>query len=310
MLRSESVSDKRMDGVPHARRSALASLLVGAFALTSPCFGSSKLALRAVVVDEDSVATRNIVNLLQIRYSGIVVVSNLSAERRSRAIYLAIGPRALRALLDADVAGPVVSLFSTRESFRDLTAHAGGRASAIYSEASPESQLRLINHIFEQGTTVGVLLGESSADLAPVLRQEAKRLGLELQVRIAEKGASPPREFAYFDNAAVLLAVPDTRVFNGETLRGILESTYRRGQAIIGFSPALVNAGTLAAAYSSVEDVLSTLDLMLPELEASSLPEARYPIYWRTAVNDSVARSLNILFPKDIREFGNQPRPK
>jgi putative tryptophan/tyrosine transport system substrate-binding protein len=68
-----------------------------------------------------------------------------------------------------------------------------------------------------------------------------------------------------------------------------------------------VTAGTLAAAYAAIDDVLTSLDGLLAELEAGRLPEPTYPRFWRVAVNETVARSLNIVVSDDVRHLGNKP---
>jgi putative ABC transport system substrate-binding protein len=167
--------------------------------------------------------------------------------------------------------------------------------------------LQLVEAMYEHRVSVGVLLTDATADQEQLLIRTASRLDLDLQVRRASPGANGLRELAYLSGTTVLLAVPDSTIYTAESLPGILESTYRRGQPVIGFSPALVAAGTLAAAYASLDDVLAHLDQVIAEVETGRIPSPQYPMYWRVAVNDNVARSLNVVLSKNLRALGNSP---
>src|SRR5690349_21927969 len=103
------------------------------------------------------------------------------------------------------------------------------------------------------------MLTDVTAAMQPRLEIEASKAGLHLITHRLEPGGNVVRELGALSTAAVVLALPDTTIISTDTIRGILESTYRRGQAIIGFTPAMVNAGTLASAYSTVDDVLDQL---------------------------------------------------
>jgi hypothetical protein len=108
----------------------------------------------------------------------------------------------------------------------------------------------------------------------------------------------------------VLLAVPDPELYNAQVARALLESTYRRRQGVIGFSKAMVSAGTLGAAYASIEDVVAHLDEVVEALFAGRAIESQYPQYWRVAINDSVARSLDLIVDASARSLGNFPPMK
>jgi ABC-type uncharacterized transport system substrate-binding protein len=77
---------------------------------------------------------------------------------------------------------------------------------------------------------------------------------------------------------------------------------------MIGFSTSMVAAGTLAAAYSSVDDTVAQLGEVIDMLQSGRVPEPQYPKYWRVAINESVARSLNVVINDAARGMGNRPR--
>lgn len=298
---------------PPSRRTLLRAIALCALAGGMHVARAARLELRAIATGESD-AERHIVDSLRARFQALSVSSDVQtlSRRAGPAVYLAIGPAALQATLDAELAAPVIALFVASQTFQSmLRSRPKQQASitAIHAEASPEAQLQLIAAMYQHRVTVGILLGEASAVLEPALRRAARRFDLEVIVRRASPGAPVLRELAYLAGATVLLAVPDPAIYNPDSLPALLESTYRRGQPVVGFSPGLVKAGTLAAAYASTDDVLAQLAQILGEIDDGHLPEPQYPAYWRVSVNDSVARSLNLVVAAEARRLVSQPPP-
>ncbi|TAL26425.1 MAG: hypothetical protein EPO01_01945 [Aquabacterium sp.] len=221
-----------------------------------------------------------------------------------------IGPVALRRALESGVRAPLVAVFASSQACIRLIGE-GPReriaATAIYADAPPLAQLQLVSHLFERGVITGVLLSESSAYLERPLRQAAAQAGIDLLLEYVAPGRDAVRSLNRLAGAHVLLAVPDSTLYTAETLRSVLESTYRRGLPVIGFSAATVAAGTLAAAYPDIDDVVSDLSDLLDTLGGGSLPEPRYPNYWRVGVNGKVARSLGIAVSDKVLALGSRP---
>ena len=109
---------------------------------------------------------------------------------------------------------------------------------------------------------------------------------------------------ARIGRSEVLLALPDSAVYNPENIRNILLSTYRRKQAVIGFSSDMVKVGALATTYSEIEDINAQVAEMAASFVATGdLPPPQFPRYFRTAINEGVARSLDIAVSDEARRF-------
>lgn len=266
--------------------------------------------VRAIVAD-DSATTRLAVEALKQRIPTLTVVQRERQPlRRPSTVALAIGPAALRAALDDNGEGPVMSLFSSQSTFNRLAGAQPSiprRVSAIFAEAAPEAQLQLIRALFERKVAVGVLLSETTAHLEARLERAARRHDLELKVHRVAPGANVVRELNVLVASDVLLALPDPNLYNGNTLPSLLDSTYRRGKPLIGFSASFVEAGALAAAIATAEDVAAQVQDALADPDPSRLPEPAHPLYWRVVVNEQVARSLNIPIADTVRALGNRP---
>ena len=89
---------------------------------------------------------------------------------------------------------------------------------------------------------------------------------------------------------------------------GILVSTYRRNQAVVGFSAAMVRAGALATTYSSVDEIAEQLaEILDAYLATGRLRNPQFPRYWRTTINESVARSLDIVVDETTKRLSHSP---
>lgn len=294
--------------------------MLGALLLVASICASAQGSLRGqelrVVTADDSTATRQIVASLRRQYP--VLQENTDpkvlAARKGAAVYLAIGPAALRAALAADLEGPVVSVFTSSQTYADVTSGARPKraVTAIFAEASPAHQMQLISRLFGRRVTVGVLITANTAALQPLLRQAARNAGLGLEIEFVEPDENILRALTRLASTAAILAVPDSTLYTPANLRGTLESTYRRNQPVIGFSTSLVAAGTMATAYSTIDDVVAQLDEVLEAGAAGRAPEPQFPRYWRVAINENVARSLNIVITDEIRALGDRPpeRPR
>jgi hypothetical protein len=76
---------------------------------------------------------------------------------------------------------------------------------------------------------------------------------------------------------------------------------------VIGFSAELVAAGTLASAYTDIDDTVAHLGAVVDSVVSGRVPEPLYPRYWRVAINDNVARSLNVIVDDGVRRLGERP---
>ncbi|HET9643459.1 MAG TPA: hypothetical protein VFP68_08910 [Burkholderiaceae bacterium] len=270
------------------------------------------LEIRAVTGD-DSPVTRQALDVLRNRLPGVVSGDiRTLAQRQADAIYLTVGPAALQGALKVELKAAILSLYTSSHSYRQVLASAvpstsSRRITAIYAEASPEHQLRLISAIFQRRVLVGVLITSSTSHLEPWLQHAARESNLDIQIHMVPPGANVVRELNRLANAHVLLALPDPVIYSPDNVREVLESTYRRGQPMVGFSQGMVRAGVIASAYSSADDIAAQAQELIPAIEAGAVPETGYPIYWRVAVNEQVARSLNIVITDEVRNLGRRP---
>lgn len=259
-------------------------------------------------------AQRAILQSLRVRFPSLVSESNLGNfdARLSNTPLITLGPVALKTALDSEVRGPVISAFTSSQTYRRLVSASTRErgVTGLYADASPLAQFQLISTLFERKVTVGVLISEASSHLERALKQAAQQTGLDLLVHHTELSQDPARALNNLSGAQVLLALPDSTLYTPDALRAVLESTYRRGMPVIGFSQATVAAGTLASAYPDIDDIVADLGELLDNINMQAndaLPEARFARYWRVIVNDNVARSMGIAITDKVRALGVRP---
>jgi hypothetical protein len=226
------------------------------------------------------------------------------------AVVVAVGVQAMRAAAAWEAAPPTLSVLVPRASFERVLSDSGrlrsrARFSAIFLDQPLSRQLNLIREVLPGRRRVGVLLGPDSVFFLPRLRSAVARSGHELASE--EVGAEfevIPALSGLLAGADLLLALPDSVVFTRESARSILLTTYRYQKPMIGFSQSYVNAGALAAVFSTPAQIArqtAALLRALPEGQGArtALPAAAYPAFFSVAVNRSVARALALDPPAD-----------
>jgi hypothetical protein len=176
---------------------------------------------------------------------------------------------------------------------------------AVYAEPAPADQLRLVALLYRRPVRVAAILGPDTAFLKPMLENE------HVNVLQADPDADINRLLGQIGQTDVLLALPDSAVYNTENFRNILLSTYRHKQGVIGFSADMVKAGALATTYSEVEDINAQVaEIVASYVAGGELPAPQFPRYFHTIVNEGVARSLDVEVPDNVRHFARPVPPR
>jgi hypothetical protein len=269
-----------------------------------------------IIIGDQSPATLVIVEEMRRKFPG-ASIGNQVNKRRSvgkTPIYVAVGPDALRYLTASGLAGPVISTFTSHKVYHAIVNKAPirpGLISALFADPSPVQQFQLISLIYSKPIKVGIILSSDNDQIENVLRRSVTSRQAEVTYERMSPGEDITRVLTRLADVQAILAMPDSAVYNAETIRTVLVSTYRRNQALIGFSAAVVKAGALATTYTSVEDAIAQLDEMLTVYETSGrLPELQFPKYFDVAVNVDVARSLNIVLSDQVSHFSRRPGGK
>lgn len=234
--------------------------------------------------------------------SGVAVVEAPSGAVREAGLAqarlaVAIGTQACRAAAEEGSSVPLLCLLIPRSSYEGIARNARSRVmSALVLDQPVPRQMALIKSVIPDGRDVAVLLGTESAPLGRTLSRSGAEYGLRiLTTVVADADEIPAALQSALGNADVLLAVPDSMIYNSRTVQNILRTAFQAKVPLIAFSPAYVKAGALAAVYTTPAQVgREGARWVNHYLEGRGLPEPRAPAEFAVVVNPNVARALGI----------------
>ena len=184
----------------------------------------------------------------------IMIISTddiISSAQNVKTLYVAIGEHAINSLHEYDSNAFVLRISST------ATGHKYTSAQSDFLTAQPDCRhIQLIKSINPGWSAAGLLSSIGSLDIAAALTKCAIRHNINLQVyAITDKSdLLITLENAVEDNK-VLLAIPDPFIYNSNTVKNILLTAYRHRTPVIGYSESFVQAGAVAAVYTSPQAV-------------------------------------------------------
>jgi ABC-type uncharacterized transport system substrate-binding protein len=222
-----------------------------------------------------------------------------AAELGNSSLVVAVGAAAARAVAKTTGTAPVLCVLVPRPAFERIAETAKRPRSvfsAIYLDQPLARQLALIRLALPGKHKVGVLTGPDAKGQLGRLRAAATRGGFELLNENADdENAIVPALNRLLPQVEVLLAVPDSVVYNRNTARSVLLTTYRHQRPVIAFSQAYVTAGALAAVFSTPSQIARQAAEWVRTLPGgAALPGPKFPSYFSVAVNRYVARSLSL----------------
>lgn len=211
---------------------------------------------------------------------------------------IAVGHRSLKWLIDNKVSSPILSTFISQTAYLTLTKNSvfkQGQLSAIYSDPDPDYQMRLIKKLYNYPINVAVLLSHNSRYLRRHLKTVARKNDIDITILNVTASDNIYKVLNKISGSDVLLAIPDENIYNLNTIRTILLTTYRHNQAMIGFSQGMVNAGALASITTNLDDmVIEIRNWIRKYRKYNTLPKARYARFFNVKINQHVARSFKV----------------
>ncbi|MGD9591198.1 MAG: ABC transporter substrate-binding protein [Candidatus Berkiella sp.] len=241
-----------------------------------------------------------------------LVAENVKADhfqqtKDDNCLIVAIGSEALHAILKTKCKKPILSVLSRKSSINTLL-HEHDRKlgdpsapiSAIYLDQPLERQLLLLQCLMPNHETnsIGVLLGPNSLIEQTQLQTLASKHHIKLNTIYVNKFENPVAVLdGLLDETQMVLAIPDHRVYNTKTTRGMLLTAFHKRVPLIGYSRTYVNNGALAGVYSTTKQLADQTAKQIIDILATNdvkLPQPQYPQDFTIAVNHQVARSLGL----------------
>ena len=213
-------------------------------------------------------------------------------------LIVSVGVRAAYRVAEKS-AQPLLAAMIPSKTYADLRTLKQGEISAIYLDQPWRRQVNLLHAVLPERKRIGVLYS-ASQDI-PALKSE---LALHHDTLIARHLGGGNTLSVDLDDVLgqsdVLLAVPDSEIYNANSIRNILLTSYRRGIPLVGVSGAYVRAGALCAIFSTPEQLAVQADSATAAYARTGrLPVAQFPIQYSIAVNRAVARAFGLAIEPD-----------
>lgn len=224
------------------------------------------------------------------------------------ALIVAIGLKAAQQAAKMDAQN--LDVLIARQAFENLVATspvAKRRGmGAIYLDQPPARHLELIRSSLPNVRNLGVLFGPNlmaQSGLQAEWMAAARSAGVSLvPVNVAGSNELFSALQAGLPGVDALMVLPDPLIVNRGTVQNLMLTTYRQRVPVVGYSQALVEAGSLLAVYSTPRQIGRQAGEMILRLAVGrswDMPSPAYPKYFSVKSNTSVSRALEMPLPSD-----------
>ena len=219
-------------------------------------------------------------------------------------ILVTIGAEALSTLRAAHPQRVALHLFVTRDFWLDRQARdpALARHPGLFLDQPPRQLTALARTLLPHARTLAIVLGPLARRHLTEVQTAAEALGFEPLIGVLDAADNPLAVLSPLVGAAdATLVLPDRADFNGAVAKWLLQLGFRKQVPVIAFSRTYVDAGALAAVFTTPDDVAREgAELLAEWLETGRHPEGpRYPTAHSVATNAAVAEALGIELPED-----------
>lgn len=225
-------------------------------------------------------------------------------------LFVALGQSAVEAIDRLEPGADSINAYITLEQYHDLKPGSG--LTVVLDQ--PLYRYLAFCKLTLDIESLGII-GQHDIDLSPREAQLLDEFRLELnQYRVDEANKLLPalRELMHQNEA--LLMLPRQSIYNRDTLKGVLLSSYRNRKPAISYSPAHVKSGAVASIFSSPVDIGRHLALLLNRaLNHQSRADValEFARFYTITTNSRVANALGIDIPgeHELRSRIDRLRP-
>jgi putative ABC transport system substrate-binding protein len=236
----------------------------------------------------------------------VVKASDSFQSNGNESLIIAVGTYALSVALRNTSDTPILATFIPRRSFEQLTSTKKDRLehiAAIYVDQPMDRQVKLIRALLPKANTISTLFGDSSVKEQLYLENAALHFGLTVQSATLSSEDNPVNTInPLIMSSDLFLAIPDQGAFNRATAKWSLYLSLKHKKPLIGFSEKFVEAGALAAVFSTPDHIAQqTHEWLNHFLTNEPMFDRSFPRYFDVRVNPSTARSINLFTPSDAK---------
>ena len=215
-------------------------------------------------------------------------------------LIISLGAQATRTVFSRFPKKKLISAYLTNQQLSSYDLTSQQHLAVLLDQ--PLKHYLAFSHLLLDTKTIGLI----SFDLIKVdtyLQKFLLKHNLELnqlQVKNSDNLLAGLRQLIRQNSSFLML--PDQRLYNRNSLKGVLLTTYRSRVPVVSYSPAHVKSGALASIYSSPENIGRHLgDLLNQSIKNKSLPseDRLFAKYYSIAINRQVARALGLSLPDE-----------
>ncbi len=228
-----------------------------------------------------------------------IATFNANPDTRHFDAVVSAGIEASKAISKSGIQNQVLMSMLPEASYQRLSASGSLvcepiHCRVIYLDQPVLRQLNLIKAALPDARTIAVIGSAHSSQIREQIVASAAKLGLHSKNIFA--GSEPALLSALQDELAgtdVLIAIPDPIIYNQDTARAILLSTFNQRIPLFAYSSSFIRAGATFGIYSSPEDIARQAAEVVCCMDKSNSHEI-FPKYYTINVNQHTAEALGI----------------
>lgn len=217
-------------------------------------------------------------------------------------LIVAVGSEALRQALLRNDQLPIIATLLPRQNYDRAIAESrrrSGRTTAIHLDQPPSRQAAFLRQLLPGQKRIGMLFSSETRHQASPYRQALVNAGLSLHSEDSDTDHTLlPALNNLIRRSDVLLAIPDSTIYRRNNIKAVLITAFRHQRPVIGYSPAFVSAGALAALHSTVGQMARQTAEQIVE-RGANLPPPTGPAQFAIAINHNVAHALGLNIPDE-----------
>ncbi|MBF0472012.1 MAG: hypothetical protein HQL48_11655 [Gammaproteobacteria bacterium] len=167
---------------------------------------------------------------------------------------------------------------------------------ALFIEQPLSRFMVLIATVFPPQTTIGYAYSDSALFPVSAVVAAAQKRGISVQTTVVSEESEITKRLAtLLPTVDLLLLLPDNRLLNRHTARGIILQAYQQKIPLLTYSESLVKAGGGLALFSTVEEQGEEVAEMVATISAGGVvPPPSYPRKFSVAVNYQLVKNIGL----------------
>ena len=183
----------------------------------------------------------------------------------------------------------IIAIFITSYDFYQSNNNSKN-ITGIFIDPNPNLQIQLINKLFLNSKKIIILYSSFPIQ---------KFINTNTQIYFKKIESINDIFNSLQESNSILLATPDSFIYNSSTIKNILLTSYKSKIPIIGFSPNMVKAGAVATIYVTDEDMFFEINETIKKfLITGYLSKPHFVSKGKILINSFVSNSFDI--PSDF----------